>query len=72
MVPEDSHVTLTIENNYNTMIAKLVDQDQSAGYYSVDLSSSNLLAGVYYYTLEARGINNNHYYKSTKKMLLIK
>jgi hypothetical protein len=71
-IPEDSHVKMTIENNYNTVVAIPVDQDQSAGYYSVNFNASNLLEGVYYYTLEAKGINNNYYYKSTKHMLLIK
>ncbi|MDR3610860.1 MAG: hypothetical protein P4L27_09880 [Ignavibacteriaceae bacterium] len=32
-VPEDSHVKLTIENNYNTIIATLVNKDQSVKYW---------------------------------------
>lgn len=71
-VPEDSHVTLTIENNYNTVIATPVDKDMTAGNYEVNFNASNLLSGVYFYTIECKGINNNYYYKSTKKMLLVK
>jgi hypothetical protein len=71
-IPEKSHVTLTIENNYNTVIATPVDKDMSAGNYSVSFNASNLLTGVYFYTIESKGINSNYYYKSTKKMLLIK
>jgi hypothetical protein len=71
-IPEMSHVTLTIENNYNTVIATPVDKDLAAGNYAFSFNASNLLAGVYFYTIECKGINNNYYYKSTKKMLLIK
>jgi hypothetical protein len=71
-IPEKSHVTLTIENNYNTIILTPVDKDLTAGNYEVNFDASHLLAGVYFYTIEARGINSNYYYKSTKKLLLIK
>jgi hypothetical protein len=71
-IPEDSHVILTVENNYNTVIATPVNKDLTAGTYEVNLDSFHLLAGVYFYTIEARGTNSNYYYKSTKKLLLVK
>ncbi len=71
-VPQSSHVTLEIENSYNTVIAVPVDGDRAPGTYSVVINSSTWLEGVYYYTLECRGINSDYYYKVTKTMLLRK
>lgn len=71
-IEQNSFVKLEIENSYNTIIATLVDEEQSAGGYSVDFSVSNLAEGVYFYTIEAKGINVDYYYKETKKILLVK
>jgi hypothetical protein len=38
-IPENSHVTLTIENNYNSVIATPIDKDLTAGRYEVNLDS---------------------------------
>lgn len=71
-LPQTAHVKLTVENNYNTEIAVLVDADQNPGMYRATFNATGLLEGVYYYTLECKGINNNFYSKVTKYMLLIK
>lgn len=71
-IAENAHVKLHIENSYNTLILILVDEDQNAGYYSVEVNVSNLAEGVYFYTIEAKGINSDYYYKETKNMLLVK
>ncbi len=71
-LPERAHVTLTVENSYNTTIAVLVDADQDPGNYTVPFSLPNLLEGVYFYTLECKGINSNYYFKSTKNVITIK
>ncbi|MFA6977718.1 MAG: hypothetical protein WC209_00225 [Ignavibacteriaceae bacterium] len=71
-VPQDSHVKLTIENSYNTQVAKLVDENKTSGHYNVSFSANDLAEGVYFYTLELKGINNNFYSKTTKNMLLVK
>ncbi len=71
-VPETSHVHLTVENNYNTLVTTLVDTVESPGNYSVVFDANNIAEGVYYYTLELKGINNNFYLKTTKTILLVK
>jgi hypothetical protein len=71
-IPETSHVKLTIENNYNSQVAILVDEIQPEGRNSVTFDASGLLEGVYFYTIECRSIESNYYSKTTKKMLLIK
>jgi hypothetical protein len=71
-VPQDSFVKLTVENSYNTVVATLVDGKQAAGTYQAAFNASEMLEGVYFYTLECKGINSDYYFKSTKHMLLIK
>jgi len=71
-IAERSHVKLMVENMYNTIVATLVDQELNAGYYSADFNSDNLAEGIYFFTLEARGLENSSYYKNTKQILLVK
>ena len=69
---EDSQVKLTIQNSYETIIATLVDTIQSAGTYLVSFDANDLAEGVYFYTIEARNIESNLYFKDTKYLLLVK
>ena len=71
-VEQPSHVRLEVENSYNTVVAILVDEDKSAGIYHVAFNASALTEGIYYYTLEYIGLNSTYYYRTTKRMLLIK
>ena len=71
-VPHPSHVTLTIENAYNTVVATLVDQDQLPGQYRVVLDMGGLQEGVYFYTVECKGLQSDFYSKSTRKILNLK
>jgi hypothetical protein len=71
-VSERSSVKLTIENSYNTLIATLVDQEQFAGVYEVEFDVSNLAEGIYFYTLELKGIESDFYSKVTKPIILVK
>jgi hypothetical protein len=70
-VSELSYVKLTVENSYDTNIATLIDEELAAGRYSVNFDTSNLAEGIYFYTLELRGVSGS-YFKRTKFMLLIK
>lgn len=71
-IPEPSHVKITIENSYNTVIGVLVDQDTNAGNYQFNFSMNNLLEGIYFYTLEAKGLNSSYYIKETRFLVLVK
>ncbi len=51
VIPSTSHVTLKIENSYNTTVATLVDSTENAGVYSVTWNTSGFLAGLYTYYL---------------------
>lgn len=71
-IPERSNTKLTIENSYNTLMATLVDDELQAGRYSYNFDSSNLAEGIYFYTLEVKGLETGSYSKTTKPMMLIK
>jgi len=64
------HVTLKIYDIRGRLVTTLVNQNQSAGMYSVNWDGSDdignhVSSGVYFYSLEAEG------YKSNRKILLI-
>ena len=71
-LPFDSKVTLEVYNITGERISQLVNEEQSAGYYSVDFGSSKLSSGVYFYRITAldKVIGNN--FSAIKKMILIK
>lgn len=71
-IPEPSHVKITIENSYNTIITILLDQDRDAGLYEITFSTANLLEGIYFYTLEVKGLNSSYYSKQTHTLILVK
>ena len=73
-VAEPSHVTVTIENSYNTVVATLVDADRQPGLYHVSFDAGGLQEGIYFYTIECRGLSltSNYHAKSTNKILLLK
>jgi uncharacterized protein YcfL len=70
-VPETSHVKLFVENSYDTIVAKLVDEVKQAGVYEAAFDINNLAEGIYFYTLELKG-ESGSYSKTTKNIILIK
>ncbi len=73
-VAEPSHVTVTIENSYNTVVATLVDADQQPGLYHVSFDAGGFQEGIYFYTVECTGlgITSTYHVKSTNKILIVK
>ena len=68
-IPKDGKVNLTIYDAMGKEVSKLVDNNQTAGYYTVDFNASGLASGIYYYRLEVSGQIN---FTDSKKLLLIK
>lgn len=50
-----THVKITLYNAYNTLIATLVDEKKTAGYYTVKLVDVELPPGVYFYIITRGG-----------------
>jgi hypothetical protein len=71
-IAQPAHVLLTVENSYNTLVATPVDEDQAPGFHSATINADGFPEGIYFYTLEFRGIGNNYYFKTTHNMLLLK
>jgi hypothetical protein len=75
-LPVDSKVILEVYNIAGVMISQLVNEDQSAGYYSVDFNSSsisrNLSSGVYFYRLSASDHLSRSNFSLVKKMIILK
>lgn len=65
-IPKNEFVSLKIFNAIGEQMAELVNQNLSAGSYTVDFNVSNLTTGVYFYRLNTDG------FVQSKKMLLIK
>jgi photosystem II stability/assembly factor-like uncharacterized protein len=65
-IPKANYVTLTIFNAEGKMISKVVDGYKQAGIYNIELNTSNLASGMYFYKLETGN------FTATKKMVLLK
>jgi hypothetical protein len=65
-IPQASFVKLLIYDITGREAAELINQQMSAGVYSVDFNASELSSGVYLYKLETAG------FVDVKKMLLVK
>ena len=75
-IPVDSKVTLDVYNIIGNRISQMVNEDQSAGSYSVNFNSSslnkNVSSGVYFYKLTAVSKISGNDFSSIKKMILLK
>ncbi|OGU71965.1 MAG: hypothetical protein A2V93_05840 [Ignavibacteria bacterium RBG_16_34_14] len=70
-LPVESNVTLKIFNVIGQEVMSLVKGTLNAGSHNLDLNASNLNSGVYFYTLEAQGIDGSSF-SEVKKMMLTK
>jgi hypothetical protein len=65
-LPNDGNVRLSIYNTIGQEIKVLINQQLSAGKYSVDFDASGLTNGIYFYRLQAGS------FSQTKKLILLK
>jgi len=74
-IPKSSYVTLKVYDILGNVVKELVNKEQQAGRYSVQLSAigSQLSSGVYFYQLKASPSGwQAGGYTQTKKMILLK
>jgi hypothetical protein len=75
-LPFDSRVTLEVYNITGERIGQIVNEEQSAGYYTVNFSSSalnrSIASGVYIYKINAVDNATGNVFTSIKKMMLLK
>ncbi|QQS37023.1 MAG: T9SS type A sorting domain-containing protein [Ignavibacteriales bacterium] len=71
-LPEESEVQLSVYNALGQKVIDLVNQQYPAGFYETDFNGSNLTSGIYFFTLNAQGLEGGTSYTQTRKMLLLK
>jgi Secretion system C-terminal sorting domain len=65
-LPDDGNVKIKVFDMTGKEVKTLLDEQRTAGYYTVDFNGSDLSSGIYYYTLESGS------FKETKKMIMLK
>lgn len=75
-LPENSTVRITVYNVLGQAVNTLVNEQQPAGYYSVQWNGTNhdnkqVASGMYIYRIEAAG-SNNRVFTQVRKMLLLR
>ena len=76
-LPTQSSVSLKIYNILGQQIITLVDEVKDAGYFNVEWHGRNefgsqVASGVYFYRLEAKGVDGTERFTSLKKLMLLK
>ncbi|MFH0734930.1 MAG: T9SS type A sorting domain-containing protein [bacterium] len=70
-VPVESNVTISLFNTLGQQVASIVDGNFTAGSHVLNFNASALSSGIYFYTIEANGVNGQNFV-ATKKMTLMK
>ena len=72
-MPVDAKVVIDIYSITGQKVVELVNQEQSAGYYTVNFGSDkNLSSGIYLYRISAVNKETGNNFSSIKKMILLK
>ena len=72
-VPIDAKVVLEVYSITGQKVAELVNQEQTAGFYTVDFgTTSKLASGVYIYRINASEKATGKNFTETRKMMLLK
>lgn len=71
-LPFESAVEISVFNILGEKVSELVNEQITAGNHSVNFNASNLVSGIYIYTIKARTILGEGNYIAAKKMLLLK
>jgi len=70
-LPNESEVTLKVFNALGQEVATLINNRLNAGIQQVSFNASGLNSGVYFYRVDAKGLNGKDF-SSVKKMILMK
>jgi hypothetical protein len=70
-LPVDTRVTIELYNVVGQKVGELVNKEQTAGYYSIELNKK-MASGVYIYRMIASDKTKGNNFVSIKKMLLLK
>ena len=65
-LPKESFVTIKVYDLLGREVKTLVNENKSAGSYSINFNSANLSSGIYFYSMTAGD------FVHTKKLILLK
>jgi murein tripeptide amidase MpaA len=65
-IPLNSRVTIKVFDELGNEVSTLMNEDQTAGYHSINFSAQNLSSGIYYYEIKSGNFISVH------KMLFLK
>ncbi len=68
----ESDVKITIYNTLGKEVAKVVNDRQNSGSYSLNFNAVNLSSGVYFYRIEAYSVKGGKPFIATQKMTILK
>jgi len=68
----ESDVKITIYNTLGKEVAKVVNDRQNSGSYSLNFNAANLSSGIYFYRIEAYSIKGGNPFIATQKMTIVK
>jgi hypothetical protein len=70
-LPVESHVTLKVFNLLGEEVTNLINGSFTAGTHNLNFDASNMNSGLYFYQIEAQGIDGSNF-SQVKKMMLTK
>jgi len=70
-IPVDAKVAVKVYNLVGEKVSEVVNNNYSAGVHMVVFDASDLTSGIYFYRIDAVGINGSNY-SDIKKMTLLK
>lgn len=68
----EGRVTLTIHNLLGQEVARLIDSDHPAGYYTAHWDAANAPSGVYYARLKVSSKAGERLYEATQKLVVMR
>jgi hypothetical protein len=71
-IPTQSNVRLRVYNSIGENIAELINANQNAGSYEINWDAGNFASGIYLYSIEAIPADGSEYFRSVRKMILLK
>lgn len=71
-IPRRANVTLKIYNILGELVTQPLNDVREPGRYSVSFDASSLASGVYFYELNAIGVDGKSTFTDKKKMILVK
>jgi len=71
-IPTRSNVRLIVYNSIGENIADLINANQNAGSYDINWDAGNFASGIYFYSVEAIPADGSDFFRSVRKMILLK